>query len=798
MGLLSTWPASGALAGALVALSLLVLADRHRVRAALAWTAVFALAIAHGAAARDRVLASSLGQWFDTFAGDEDRQRAPVLVRGVIARDAAAVEYGVRVLVDVERVVDDRSVHDAAGRIQATVSGTLAADALGQWVAGRTIEAPMLLRRPATWRNPGGQSVQWQTLRRPFTLAGTIKSAALVRVEPRAWWHETAAAIRRLVRRQLTSCIAAYDRQSAAIATAILIGDRAGLADDVEQRLQSAGTYHVIAISGGNVAVITALVFVVLRQLFRSAVASHLVAAAIVIAYGWVVGGEPSVARAVTAGALYLVLGAFGLRARPVVIVAVVALLLIALDPLIVIDVGAWLSFGATLAIILSGSRFADWIRRRRRPPMRLRDRVAAIALLVLGATLAAEIALLPIAASVFGQVGAAGLVLNFIAIPAMTVVQLTGIAIVLIGAVSDVASLWLGWIAHLAARALVDSSFLVEVAPWLVWRTTAAPLLWTASYYAFWIAFLARQTSDTRRRVLLAGALLVGVGLLWGPITGAAPRAGWMRLTWLDVGQADAALVQFPTGQSLLVDTGGGGAGFDVGSRVIAPAARALGIRRLDWLLLTHADVDHAGGALSTAVRLRPLEIWEGIPVPPNPIRRVFRDATIHDGIAWRRLSSGHVIEIGPVLLEVLHPPPAQWERQRVRNDDSVVIRLRYGDVEVLLTGDAGAEFESAFAPDLASAPLRILKVAHHGSRSSSSPAFLRAYQPDIAVVSAGRGNLFGHPAPEVLHRLNGIRAALFRTDRDGAVTLETNGRTIEMTTASGRRRGFVTGALF
>jgi competence protein ComEC len=129
------------------------------------------------------------------------------------------------------------------------------------------------------------------------------------------------------------------------------------------------------------------------------------------------------------------------------------------------------------------------------------------------------------------------------------------------------------------------------------------------------------------------------------------------------------------------------------------------------------------------------------------------------------------------------------------VRNEDSVVLRLRYGDVEVLLTGDAGAEFERAFVPDPSTRPLRVLKVAHHGSRSSTSEAFASTYRPAIAVVSAGRGNLFGHPSRDVLTRLSAIRASIFRTDRDGAVTLETNGREIVMTTEAGRRRAFATG---
>ena len=192
----------------------------------------------------------------------------------------------------------------------------------------------------------------------------------------------------------------------------------------------------------------------------------------------------------------------------------------------------------------------------------------------------------------------------------------------------------------------------------------------------------------------------------------------------------------------------------------------------------------------------LRPREIWEGIPVGLNPIRHAIREATSQGAMTWRRLRAGEAMEIGMVTIDVLHPQAAQWERQRVRNDDSVVMRLRYGNVEVLLTGDAGAEFESTFRIDVESPPLRVLKVAHHGSRSSSSPGFVSAYRPAIAVISAGRGNLFGHPSPEVIRRIDAVRAELFRTDRDGAVILETNGVSIEMTTLTGRRRVFLTDA--
>jgi competence protein ComEC len=217
-----------------------------------------------------------------------------------------------------------------------------------------------------------------------------------------------------------------------------------------------------------------------------------------------------------------------------------------------------------------------------------------------------------------------------------------------------------------------------------------------------------------------------------------------------------------------------------------VTPALWASGIRRLDWLAMTHGDVDHIGGAMRVAQDLRPAEIWEGVPVPAHQLvddlRRASRD------IVWRRLFTGHQIEAAGALIDVLHPPLPTWERRRVRNDDSMVLRLRFGQVEVLLTGDAGPEFESAFTRDPAAPPIRVLKVGHHGSKTSSSEQFLDAYAPTAAVVSAGQGNLFGHPAPVVIDRLNQRDIDVFRTDRDGAIVIETDGRVARVQSATGR----------
>ena len=138
--------------------------------------------------------------------------------------------------------------------------------------------------------------------------------------------------------------------------------------------------------------------------------------------------------------------------------------------------------------------------------------------------------------------------------------------------------------------------------------------------------------------------------------------------------------------------------------------------------------------------------------------------------------------------MIEAVHPQPPDWERQRVRNDDSIVLRLRYRQVEFWLTGDAGGEFERRHVFEAGAAPIRVLKVGHHGSRTSTSDALVEGVRPQIAVISAGRNNLFGHPAPEVVRRLGEAGAAVFRTDRDGAIAIETDGATVLVRTARGR----------
>jgi competence protein ComEC len=260
--------------------------------------------------------------------------------------------------------------------------------------------------------------------------------------------------------------------------------------------------------------------------------------------------------------------------------------------------------------------------------------------------------------------------------------------------------------------------------------------------------------------------------------------------VTFVDVGQGDAMFVVLPHGSTLLVDAGGvSSASFDVGDRVVAPVIRDAGFYRLDYVALTHGDPDHIGGAASILEEFRPREIWEGIPVPRSGPLTALRQLAHETGGQWSNVYAGTRRVFDEVEVIARHPGVEDWERQKVRNDDSLVLELRWRDVSIVLTGDIGRIPERTLAQTIPPARVRVVKIPHHGSLTSSSEEFVRALKPQLAVVSAGRSNHFGHPVPEVLERYRAVGAEIFRTDRDGAVTVQSDGSSMSIRSFKGRQ---------
>jgi competence protein ComEC len=771
-------------------------------RAALVLTAAIGFgsaALALSAHQADRALRSTLSALHREQLAARD---APVAVEGRLSADAAPSLYGASLTIDVDRVETPGGWREVRGGVRLSVGGSLVARQLATephgstrislypwasvaaWRRGRRVRAVAMLRVPVTHRNPGARDEAVALARRGIALVGSVKSAALVEVLARgAALDELAAAARARIRAVVERHVGPLGPASAAIVTAILIGDRAGLTEDVERRLQEAGTYHVVAISGGNIAVLAAVALWMLGLARAPSRAAAALTILLLWAYGVVASGGPSVERATRCAALYLAARALDHRAPAANALAVVAGLALVASPLDVFDPGLALSYGATLALIVGLDKSARRL---------FRWRLALAALGLAAATACAEIAVLPIAALAFGRVTVAGFLLNFAAIPLMTVVQVAGLAIVAADAILPPLGTAAAWVADLSVRALVGSTALLDVLPWLTWRVARPPLTLVAAYYAAWILCL--RARRRMRRVGLAAALSAGALIAAPvPISPWPPRPAPDRLTVtvLDVGQGDATVVQLPDGRAVLVDAGGTpGATFDVGGRVVAPALVALGAGRLHALAVTHPDPDHIGGAAAVLRDCAPVEVWEGVPVPPHPARRALAALAAARQVGWRRLRAGDVLRYGAAEIRVLHPPAPAWERQRARNDDSLVLDVRLGRVSILLTGDIGAETERLVARALRPAAVRVLKAAHHGSATSTSAELLRAAKPDVVIFSAGRDNRYGHPAAAVVQRVRASGAQIFRTDEDGAVSVETDGKTTTIRTLVGSRQ--------
>jgi competence protein ComEC len=306
-----------------------------------------------------------------------------------------------------------------------------------------------------------------------------------------------------------------------------------------------------------------------------------------------------------------------------------------------------------------------------------------------------------------------------------------------------------------------------------------------------------------------MAAAVGAALWMLAQPWTLVTARGdGRLHITFLDVGQGDSAFIRLPRGGTLLIDTGGlvgrpstasiaanpsGPTGFDIGDRVVAPPLRIAGVRRLDYLVLTHGDPDHIGGAGSILREFRPRHVWEGIPVAAFAPLVALHGVAQSLGLHWANVSTGEHMAVEDVDITVRHPDPPTGNASASAATTRWLWMSLAGPL-VLLTGDIGKDVERALARRIQPSPLTVVKVPHHGSLTSSTTEFIRALRPRIAVVSVGRANRFGHPVPEVLARYREAGAEVFRTDRDGAVTIDSDGYSIDVHTFTGRQRSWFT----
>ena len=503
-----------------------------------------------------RAEAPPLTRLFDRRVA-EGREDSPVVVVGRLRRDAAETPYGATLSLAVEQVIEAGRPRSTPGGLRVSVGGTQVPAHVAAWRAGRRVRLPVTLRRPERYLNSGVADQERRFVRLGTALRGSVKSALVVEVvESGTRQAELAATARAWIRRAIARDVGRVSARSDGIVIAILIGNRSGLDPDTQRRLRKAGTYNVIAILG-------ALVLVALRLLRCGTRVASVVTAATLGGHAYMVGSDASVVRATIGAAVFLAARAADHRTPPLNALALVAAIMLVATSLTIFDSGFALTFGATLAILIGVPRIYEaWCRWMPDATGRAWGGVRAVVLLG-AATVCAEAALFPISAYAFSRISVAGLVLNFAAIPLMSVLQVAGMVVVAASAAWPALAAVAGLVAHGAATGLVESAALVEWMPWASQRVPPPPVALLAVYYGGWIVWPSARRIPRLRwaaaGVTAAAAALVIVAPAW-PTPGPLPR--WrpanLRVTFLDVGQGDVTVVQLPDRSSLLVDVGG------------------------------------------------------------------------------------------------------------------------------------------------------------------------------------------------------------------------------------------------
>jgi competence protein ComEC len=590
--------------------------------------------------------------------------------------------------------------------------------------------------------------------------------------------------------------------REAALAAGLLFGTRSDLPDDVKNAFQASGVLHLLAVSGGNVAMILLIPGWVLRRL---GVKKRMVAALlipVVVFFVFLTGAGPSVMRAGLM-ALLVLLGEVLRREKDALntLGAAASMLLLFWSPGLLFDVGFQLSAGATLGILLFARRFEGWLAPH--VTKALGAWLGPIAAAGLSVTLAAQVLVEPISLHTFGSFSTIAPLANLLVLTLVELIVPVGSLATLVGLLFLPAARVLDWFVRLGlvglvwlvkALAAIPGAYLnvghLPAAGMVAWYCLLVFAAWPPARHA---AVQLAQRLYSRRRGLQAAvcvALVCATGFTWRLALADPPDT--LRVTFLDVGQGDALVIQAPGGRSMVVDAGvalppdkkTGRPGFDAGAEVVVPFLKGQGIRRLDYLVLTHPDQDHAGGGAA---------ILSGIPVgmvlksdqgATEARYLAALDLARRKGVPVRQPVAGERIDLGGgVVLDVLNPRAVPFSGTRSDdNSNCVALRLRYRKITMLFTCDLEAEVEQALVD--AGTPLRadVLKVSHHGSGHSSTQPFLEAVQPRYAVVSVGNGNSYGHPHAETLERLAGVGAQIYRTDRLGTVTARTDGLTLSV----------------
>jgi competence protein ComEC len=634
-------------------------------------------------------------------------------------------------------------------------------------LGARIVVLAKVAERPA-FRNPAF-AASWPDSR--ALLRAQALGDGAVRTQEVGWLSRGLLWARRAIRTRFEATLAA---PHAGIARALLLGEASAVATDLNDAIRAAGVSHVLAVSGMHVTVLVGGIAALVRAVWlRTVLALYWEARRVAAGVGAslaplvasLCGGSPSAVRAALTSTLMFALTALGYRPSALAVSAFAVAVHVAMEPRDALHPGFVLSVAATAALLTGSCEGASGLRR------------------ALLESLRAWLATAPFLVLCFGNTSLVAILANVVLLPLGTV--LIPLCVLHLAAASLELSSWIGSgsMFEAASGAFLGASRLCAALDPGVRVPAPTPVQLTL--LGAGAAFCLLPNARALRLAVGAGTLLGVVVCEVALRSGLSPDQ--LQVVFLDVGQGDAAIVQ-SAGKTALIDAGGSlGGGPDPGLASVLPVLEALRVRKLDLVVLSHPHPDHYGGLAAVLARFPPAELWdtgqaeaEGAKQAAQLLARVRAQGGRVRG-PQQLCGRGH--SLGRAELKVLAPCPG-FDAGYGPNDNSFVLRLVHGQRSVLFTGDIEQAAETALLAAHATPVLRsdILKVAHHGSRTSSSEPLLRALAPWLAVVSAGRGNRFGHPHAEVMQRLTAAARHVLRIDQVGGVHVLSDGETLRV----------------
>lgn len=545
-----------------------------------------------------------------------------------------------------------------------------------------------------------------------------------------------------------------------AVLEALLLGADGRLDPETDRQFQKTGLYHLLAISGAHVAVVSLLFYSFLGIFITRKRTIHLILLAVLIFYAFLVEGQPSVFRAVIMTSLFLLGKLISADTNLLNTLALSALVLLVINPFSLEDVGFQLTFLATLSLVLF---FKPIFKVLPKLPFRISEMTAL--------SLAAVAGTMPIIISNFNRVTFASLILNLPAAPLMGLIMAVGYVYLAVNLLLPAA----GHILSFALKYLIK--LFSWVASWLEplnslsYRLPSPPAAVVIGFYLCLLLLLVKPRFRFQKLLTAAGLAVFFFVMIIYPFR---PHNERLTVTFMDVGQGDSLVVEFPGSRVMVIDAGGFVQGsFDPGESLVSPYLWHRGYKKIDYLVCSHFHPDHAGGLPALARNFRVGEFWS-VEEKGNQLSEEINQV-LSRKTRKRMLRAGLSQVIDGCRVEVLYPDEGAKTLFSPGNDLSAVLRLDCGEQSFLFAADITAPVEDYLVrlwPEKIKST--VLKVPHHGSRSSTSPALLEAVAPRWAVITAGRNNVYGFPDPKVLERLEAVGVEVFRIDRDGAVRFE------------------------